>query len=103
SLAVNVRARTEHVQHGRQYRLPVVAKRDPLLVQRVLLTGSVEGHPVITALTRCGAAVSPHARGHAVAAVVDDDQRSRLPWRGIWSAKEIADQERLLVGDRQSL
>jgi hypothetical protein len=66
------------VDHRGQHRLPVVPERDPLQEQAGLLAGAVEGHGVVAALVRRPAAEQAHVRGGAVAAVVQDHQRSPL-------------------------
>jgi hypothetical protein len=91
------------VDHRGQHRLPVVPERDPLQEQAGLLAGAVEGHGVVAALVRRPAAEQAHVRGGAVAAVVQDHQRSPLTRRGIGGAEDVARQRGVLVGELEPL
>ena len=93
----------DRVEDRGQDGFPVVAERDVLLIQRRLLPGTVERHPVVAAFGRGRSALQPHRRGGAVAAVVHHHQRSLLSGRGIRRAEEETLERRVLVRDRDAL
>jgi hypothetical protein len=65
--------------------------------------GPSKGHGVVAALVRRPAAEQAHVRGGAVAAVVQDHQRSPLTRRGIGGAEDVARQRGVLVGELEPL
>ncbi len=74
---VDVRARREEVDDGRDHVLPVGTERNLADEQLPTLARPVEEQRVVSGLDGRGAAERPHVDVLRVAAVLDDDGRSR--------------------------